>query len=457
MTLQVGGHAGLGHLDDVANDGLAGEGDNVDSDVENITGGAGKDTLTGSNAANTILGGGGSDTIFGQGGSNTLDGGPKDDTIHGGTEGDTLIGGPEDDKLYGDDGVDTLRRRLRVGQARGRPRHRLGRLQRRCGAGLREGHRGRKGPAARPRATTTSRRSRMSYGSAFDDTLTGDAIANTISGFEGNDKIDGGGGPDHLFGGVGNDSIRGGLGDDEMSGGPGTDTADFAKASSGEVIDLSTYAASATGGDGFDWLPLIENIIGSGKADTITGSADANVFKGGGGDDSLLGLGGDDTLSGDGGWTRSTAVRTPTPVSPRPRRTASSSREPAEPDEGAPTGAPSHFAASAFAAFAWMSSSDVAGSYLGSPQPGRHSISASARGSWKKTIVWRRLPAASAGGTATRWSVAGQRSFVQRAIMSPRLTTNEPGTAWTSTHSPARVCTCRPPGASSVRRIVMQP
>ena len=51
--------------------------------------------------------------------------------------------------------------------------------------------------------------------------------------------------------------------------------------------------------------------------------------------------------------------------------------------------------ASAFAAFAWISSSDVAGSYRGSPQPGRHSITASARGSWKKTIVWRRLPTAS--------------------------------------------------------------
>jgi Ca2+-binding RTX toxin-like protein len=286
-------------LGDVANDGLAGEGDNVGSDIENITGGAGKDTLTGSNSANSILGGAGNDTIFGQGGSDTLDGGPNNDTIHGGTEGDTLDGGPDKDTLFGDDGVDTLA---------GGPGS--DKLYGGTGADWVD-YKDAAGPVSvnlakgkgksKTDGSDKLKEIENAFGSAFDDTLTGDAMANTLSGFEGNDTIDGGGGLDHLFGAVGDDSIRGGLGDDEVSGGPGTDTADFAKAPAGEIIDLSTYAASANGGDGFDWLSLIENVTGSAKPDTITGSADANIFKGGGGNDSLFGLGGDDTLSGDAG------------------------------------------------------------------------------------------------------------------------------------------------------------
>ena len=86
-----------------------------------------------------------------------------------------------------------------------------------------------------------------------------------------------------------------------MSGGNGTDTADFAKATAGEVIDLSFFNPSAKGGDGNDWLSWIENITGSSKDDTITGSTAPNVIKGGAGTDKIFGLGGDDTLNGDGG------------------------------------------------------------------------------------------------------------------------------------------------------------
>ena len=42
-------------IDGVANDGEPGEADNVATDVENLTGGSGADTLTGSGAANTLL------------------------------------------------------------------------------------------------------------------------------------------------------------------------------------------------------------------------------------------------------------------------------------------------------------------------------------------------------------------------------------------------------------------
>src|SRR5437868_2529841 len=54
-------------LDDAANDGAAGENDNVHSTVENVTGGYGNDTITGSDADNYLQGAGGTDTIYGMG------------------------------------------------------------------------------------------------------------------------------------------------------------------------------------------------------------------------------------------------------------------------------------------------------------------------------------------------------------------------------------------------------
>jgi Ca2+-binding RTX toxin-like protein len=50
-------------IDGVANDGFAGEGDNVLTDVENIIGGSGDDVLGGSTAVNSIDGGPGNDSI----------------------------------------------------------------------------------------------------------------------------------------------------------------------------------------------------------------------------------------------------------------------------------------------------------------------------------------------------------------------------------------------------------
>jgi hypothetical protein len=68
-------------LDDAANDGQAGEGDNVRSDVENIYGGQGNDTLTGNSAPNLLDGSGGDDVIFDGGGRDRVFGGDGNDTI----------------------------------------------------------------------------------------------------------------------------------------------------------------------------------------------------------------------------------------------------------------------------------------------------------------------------------------------------------------------------------------
>jgi RTX calcium-binding nonapeptide repeat (4 copies) len=68
-------------IDDLANDGQAGEQDNVQTDVEDLFGGPGPDRLTGSAGANTIDGGGGDDRIVGGAGTDALFGGDGDDRI----------------------------------------------------------------------------------------------------------------------------------------------------------------------------------------------------------------------------------------------------------------------------------------------------------------------------------------------------------------------------------------
>ena len=64
-----------------ANDGVAGERDNVRGDVEDVRGGGGNDVLIGNGAANELFGGGGRDRLVGKGGSDVLMGDDGNDVI----------------------------------------------------------------------------------------------------------------------------------------------------------------------------------------------------------------------------------------------------------------------------------------------------------------------------------------------------------------------------------------
>ncbi len=92
----------------LADDGEAGELDLVDFDVENVTGGAGSDTLSGTTASNVLTGGAGDDTIDGLGGDDTVSGGDGIDTLTGGSGNDSLTGGAGDDDLNSGTGNDTV-------------------------------------------------------------------------------------------------------------------------------------------------------------------------------------------------------------------------------------------------------------------------------------------------------------------------------------------------------------
>jgi hypothetical protein len=78
-------------LDDVANDGAAGEGDNVRPSVDDVTGGAGDDFLVGDGEANALHGGPGGDDLQGGAGDDTLDGAAGTDVLSGGPGADVLM------------------------------------------------------------------------------------------------------------------------------------------------------------------------------------------------------------------------------------------------------------------------------------------------------------------------------------------------------------------------------
>ncbi len=107
------------------------------------------------------------------------------------------------------------------------------------------------------------------------DTLTGSSSADWMDGFAGNDTLHAGAGKDFVLGGSGDDALWGEAGNDLLSGGTGNDT--------------------LYGGDGDDV------VAGDTGNDTMYGEAGADVMAGGAGDDWIDGGAGDDVIIGDTG------------------------------------------------------------------------------------------------------------------------------------------------------------
>ncbi len=235
---------GVGAGGDAAGDSLA--------NFENIMGSLFSDTLTGDAGANLILGLDGDDTLHGGGGDDFIDGGNNDDTINGdagvdqligNTGNDTLNGGDGDDLIFGGAGNDTLN-----GDAG------MDYFDADAGADAIDGGAdvdlvdfststsgvtvnllagtGSGGDAA----GDTYANIENVYGTAFSDTITGDASDNLIDGYGGNDTISGGAGDDTFMAWQidtpQNSSYDGGAGDDTL--------ALIAAFGTTYVIDLST-------------------------------------------------------------------------------------------------------------------------------------------------------------------------------------------------------------------------
>lgn len=249
-------------------DNLAG-GDGNDT----ILGGAGNDTLNGQAGDDQLLGQAGHDLLSGGNGRDRLDGGEGNDSTAGQSDSDTILIGQGDDSIDGGDGNDLL-----IGA--GDFDFQL------TDAALISGF-----------GTATLQSVELAQLSGGD----GDNRLNA-NGFSGSVTLNGGLGADTLGDASGDDCLLGGGGDDtywllgigadvlvETSGG-GRDTIDFTQASGGVNIDLSRSTAQSPR-PGF-WLtltPEFEQFTGSRFADVVTiESADTGIVrkvKGGRNDD----------------------------------------------------------------------------------------------------------------------------------------------------------------------------
>lgn len=262
-------------LDGAANDGGAGEADNVAGDVETVIGGSADDTLTGGAGSDVLDGGKGGDTLRGGEGADDLRGGGDDegrDTLEGGAGDDTLHGDAGDDTIDGGDGVDTA------------------------------------------------------DGGGGNDTISGDAGNDPLSGGTGADAIDGGPGDDNLSGGgvglvgadagdvlaggEGDDTLSGGDGDDTLSGGPGVDsfagdagidTADYGAATVLVNVALDGLANDGPAGESDNVAGDVESVRSGSGDDDLRGSDAGNRLESAAGEDFVMGATGpDDLQSGDG-------------------------------------------------------------------------------------------------------------------------------------------------------------
>ncbi|MFA9399625.1 MAG: calcium-binding protein, partial [Acidobacteriota bacterium] len=226
-------------LNGVADDGEAGEGDNLIG-IEQIDSGSGNDTLTAGSDPVVLRANDGDDVITGGPGPDSLDGGSDDDTVDGGGGNDFIDGADGSDQLRGNNGddefesgffdrgadtygggagndtisldVDFLGRGVIVdldGVADDGPVIPVAGIPfDNAGADIEnlvsiaQGQGGRALPG--------------------DDILTGNGSANQIDGGPGNDQISGLGGPDELIGGPGDDELDGGNGIDGIEGDGGS-------------------------------------------------------------------------------------------------------------------------------------------------------------------------------------------------------------------------------------------
>jgi Ca2+-binding RTX toxin-like protein len=237
-------------LDGVANDGQAGEADNVQIDVETVYGTAQNDVLSAAGSAKHkhLEASGGDDTLTGGSGGDFLDGGQGADTLSGGGGGDTLHSGYDEpgaattDRMDGGDGDDTFGTGLGADDIVG-------------GGGIDSvffGSRAKEGEAPTSfHVTLDGNPDDGPKGAAEGDNVREDVeIVGTDAGA---DTLVGSAGADQLSSGAGDDVIDGGGGVDVLDGGSGADTLTSRDAGF-DVVNCGAGVDPAVQGDEGDQL-----------------------------------------------------------------------------------------------------------------------------------------------------------------------------------------------------------
>ena len=346
---------GLGIL---ADDGEAGENDNVRDDIEIVIGGSGdddlnanaspssggfpvalygnggNDSLTGGAASDTLVGGNGDDTMVGLGGDDYFaatfgDGTGDVDDIQGGAGNDVAVANATDLTDLGVDVVvsDTVQSApTETGTARGtldgstltvngtNDDDVVTVFEANDGTDDRLYVTFDSGSTSSVESYLLSDVSRVVVNADDgDDTLaaystTVDMIFNAGDGNDflvgggGDDTLRGGSGDDNLYGGSGNDNLVGGTGSDFFSGGTGFDTADYSAREFPVRVGLGTQFDDGSTNEGDNVSADIERVFGTTAGDELsTTTSNDVVFFGGPGNDSLTGSDSADQLYGGDG------------------------------------------------------------------------------------------------------------------------------------------------------------
>ncbi len=271
-------------LDDVANDGFAGENDNVRSDVEEVYSGDGNDTLTGSDTSDSLNGGPGSDTIDGRGGSDSLDSG---------------FACADNDHLVGGAGNDTLRFSRGALVEGGADDDTLVQVAINCPPATSDVSGG-PGTDTADFSSLTRSDVQVSLDDAANDGP--DDVHNFRSDIEnltagnGGMVLIGSDGPNVIRGGNGDDILDGGAGTDTLRGGDGFDLADYSDHTAALILTLDGLANDGAPGE-IDLIDTdIEDLAGGDGDDTLVGDDGDNILDGGRGADTIRGGGGTDTV-----------------------------------------------------------------------------------------------------------------------------------------------------------------
>ncbi len=206
--------------------------------IENVLGSAFDDTIIGDAGANTLRGLGGADHLYGGDGGDIITGDAGNDSLYGEAGADQLQGGDGDDYLTGGAGADAL------SGGNGTDIALYDAATAAVTVNLATGGTG--GDAAGDSYIGIEN----AMGSAYGDTLTGDAGANALWGLAGNDALAGGAGADTLKGGAGADRFVYTAISDSTVAAAGRDSLNDFSHAEGDRIDLSTIDADGNAGNG---------------------------------------------------------------------------------------------------------------------------------------------------------------------------------------------------------------
>ena len=260
------------------------------------------------NEEDVINGGNGRDTINGLGGNDTLNGGANADTMIGGTGDDIYIVDNTSDVVTENpgQGMDAIQSSVTYTLSANVENLIL------TGSGNIKGT-----GNALDNAVTGNSGNNVLAGLAGADALDGGLGTDTATYAASAASVNvslatghGGGGDaqgdtliniENLTGSAFNDTLEGNAGNNVLAGGVGIDLASFEHAAAGVNVSLAVTAAQNTLGAGTDTLSGFENLTGSAFNDTLTGNGLANRIDGGAGNDIINGGAGNDNLQGGAG------------------------------------------------------------------------------------------------------------------------------------------------------------